>query len=162
MFCLYVGKAYRSEKGVREHAYKSSSTDFDGEKMDTIPSCLRSIVRYKYLWLFKALLRSILSSHGTVNSTRMRESVAVDANTRSDRWPLSCSTLWQCLSPCRSAETSQSLALESKSLRCFSFFSLRCCDEPSLKKYIPLAGAVSRAFAWEHAVYVASSTICKT
>ena len=40
MFCLSVGKAYRSEKGVRGPAYKSSSTDFDGEKMDTIPSCL--------------------------------------------------------------------------------------------------------------------------
>ena len=40
MFCLPVGKAYRSEKGVRGFAYKSSSTDFDGEMMDTISSCL--------------------------------------------------------------------------------------------------------------------------
>ena len=126
------------------------------------PLVSRSIVRSKYRSLFKALLRSILSSHETVNSTRMKESDAVDAITKSGRLPLSCSTLWQCLSPCRSAETSQSLALESKSLLCFSFFSLRCCDEPSLKKYILLAGAVSRAFAWEHAVLAASSTNCKT
>ena len=107
------------------------------------PLASRSIVRSKYLSLFKALLRSILSSHGTVNSTSMKESVAVDANTNSGRLPLSCSTLWQCLSPCRTALTSQSLALKSKSILCFSFFSLRCCDEPSLKKYILLAGAGS-------------------
>ena len=111
------------------------------------PLASRSIARSKYWSLFKALLRSILSSHGTVNSTRMKESVAVDANTRSGRLPLSCSTLWQCLCLCRSAETSQSLALESKSLLCFSFFSLQCCAEPSPKKYILLAGAVSLAFA---------------
>ena len=32
VFCLSVGKAYRSEKGVRTPAHKSYSTDFDGEK----------------------------------------------------------------------------------------------------------------------------------
>ena len=158
--CLSVGKAYRSEKGVRGSAYTSSSTDFDGEKMDTTPSCLE--IHCEIRSLFKALLKSILSSHETVSSTRMKESVAVDANTKSGRLPLSCSTLWQCLFPCRSAETSQSLALESKFLLCFSFFSLRYCDKPSLKKYILLVGAVSRAFGWEHAVFAASSTICKT
>ena len=40
MFCLPVGKAYRSEKGIRGLAYKSCSTDFVGEKMDTKSSCL--------------------------------------------------------------------------------------------------------------------------
>ena len=64
------------------------------------PLASRSTVRSKYRSIFKALLRSTLSSHGTVNSTRMKESVAVDANTRSGGLLLSCSTLWQCLSPC--------------------------------------------------------------
>ena len=45
--------------------------------------------------------------------------------------------------------TSQYLALESKSLLWFSFFSLRCCDGPSLKNYILFSGEVSRAFVWE-------------
>ena len=126
------------------------------------PLASRSILRSKYRSLFKALLRSILSSHETVTSTRMKEFVAVDVNTKSGRWPLSCGTLWQCLSPCRSAVSSQSLALESKSLLMFSFFFLRSCDEPSLKKYILLADTVSQTFAWEPAVSDASSTICKT
>ena len=50
------------------------------KRWTTYPLASRSIVRSKYRSLFKALLRSILSSQETVNSTRMKESVAVDAN----------------------------------------------------------------------------------
>ena len=117
MFCLSVGKACRSDKGLSRPANQSSRTDFYDEQMGTIIYCLE--INCEIQVPIIAMIHPVFPWN--FNSTRMKESGDVDVNTV---LALSCSILWQCVSPCKYAVTYQSLALKASPF--FGSRSLLC------------------------------------